>query len=183
MIEAPDKETFDKLLSWLDPDPNKAGEKYRRIQIRLIKIFGAKGCWVAEDLADQTINVVASKVDWLLENFNGDPALYFYGVGKNIHHEWLKRNTPPKIPISPPDSSEIEQLCGCLEECLRELPADDHRLVLQYHEGEKQERIRNRKQMALNLGISQNALRIKVCHIHARLRQLMDKRLDQLPDR
>ena len=181
MIDAPD-DNFDKLLRWLDPDRDKAAEKYEKIRTRLIRIFAAKGCWVAEDLADQTINVVASKVDWLLENYTGDPALYFYGVGKKVFLEWLKKHPLPDVPPRTPDNSEIERLCGCLERCLQDLSPEDRWLAVQYHEGEKQERIRNRKLLAQKLGISQNALRIKMCHIHARLGKLMTKRLDQLPE-
>lgn len=181
MTDTPDKDPFDKLLRWLDPDRGRAAEKYEKIRTRLIKILSAKGCWAAEDVADQTINVVASKIDWLLENFKGDPALYFYGVSKKVFHEWLKKSPPP-MPPPPPDNSEIERLCGCLEQCLQEMPPDDRKLILRYHERDKQQRIDNRKQLAEELGISQNALRIKVYHIHSRLRQLMQRRLGELPE-
>ena len=177
MNDGPTKESFAKLLRWLDPDWERAGERYEKIRTRLIKIFSAKGCWVAEDLADRTINVVAGKIDWLLENFTGDPALYFYAVGKKIFLEWLKKNPPPDIPPIRPENPEIERLSCCLDQCLGELSVADRTLVMQYHEGEKQERIRNRKRLAEELGISPNALRIKVCHIHSRLRQFMDRLL------
>jgi DNA-directed RNA polymerase specialized sigma24 family protein len=183
MTDALDNETFEKLLRWLDPDRNRAGEKYEKIRNRLIKILGARGCWDAEDLADQSINIVASKIDWLLENYIGDPALYFFGVAKNVFRDWVKKTPPPNLPpASPPDSTEIERLCGRLEQCLDELPSDHHVLVLRYYEGDKKERISNRKRLAQELGISQNALRIKVCHIVSRLRQLMEQCLKQLPE-
>ncbi|HKR13959.1 MAG TPA: hypothetical protein VJT15_17985 [Pyrinomonadaceae bacterium] len=174
MSHSPTKESFEKLLSWLDPDRDRAGEKYEKIRTRLIKIFSARGCWVAEDLADRTINVVAGKIDWLLANYQGDPALYFYAVGRNVFLEWRKKNPPPKIPPPHPDKSETEQLLCHLDQCLLELPDDDRDLVLKYHEGEKQVRINNRKRLAEERGISPNALRIKVCHIHSRLRKIME---------
>jgi len=182
MSDTPTKENFEKLLSWLNPDWERAGEKYEKIRRRLISLLSAKGCWIAEDLADQAINVVATKIDWLRENYTGDPALYFYGVAKKLFLEWRKKNPPPEVLLIPEDSSEIERLCGYLEQCLQEIPADDSKLVLAYHEGEKQERIRNRKRLAQELGISANALRIKVCHIHSRLRLVMERHLGQLPD-
>lgn len=182
MNDGPTKENFAKLLSWLDPDWDRAGERYEKIRNRLIKIFAAKGCWAAEDLADRTINVVASKMDGLLDNYQGDPALYFYAVGKKIFLEWRKKNLLPRMPPAPPDNSEIERLSGCLDQCLLELTGDDRKLVLRYHEGEKQERISNRKRLAEELEMSPNALRIKVCHIHSRLRQFMEQRLEQFPD-
>ena len=91
----PSPKSFEKLLNWLDSDRDKAGEKYERIRLRLIRIFTCRGCFEAEDLSDQTINVVASRIDWLIENFKGDPALYFYGVAKKIYQEQFKKKTSP----------------------------------------------------------------------------------------
>jgi hypothetical protein len=75
------KEAFDQLLRWLDSDRDKAASKYERIRLRLIRIFAARGCCDAEDLSDQTINVIVGKIDWLTENYEGEPALYFYAAG------------------------------------------------------------------------------------------------------
>ena len=57
------KEAFDSLLSWLDPDREWAGEKYEVIRARLIKVFAYRGCHTPEELADETINRVAKKID------------------------------------------------------------------------------------------------------------------------
>jgi DNA-directed RNA polymerase specialized sigma24 family protein len=177
----PTKETFEKLLAWLDPDRERAGEKYENIRLRLIRIFCSRGCYDAEDLADQTMNVVASRIDWLIENFTGNPALYFYGVAKKIYKEQLtkKKKPPPEPPR--PDNTVIERECGCLEECLKQqLPPGERQLVLRYHQKEKQEKIRLRKQIASELGITINALRIRVHHIHARLRPCIEQCLQHL---
>jgi DNA-directed RNA polymerase specialized sigma24 family protein len=176
----PSKETFEKLLRWLDPDRERAGEKYENVRLRLIRIFTCRGCGDVEDLADETINVVASKVDWLIENYHGEPALFFYGVAKNIYHEQYKKKPLPPLP-PPPDVTLAEQECGCLEECLKqELTVPDRQLVLRYHEKEKQEKIRLRKQIAIELGITVNALRIRVHNIHSRLRPCIEQCLQHL---
>jgi len=176
----PSKEAFEKLLRWLDSNRDKAGEKYEKIRHRLIRIFTCRGCGDVEDLADETINVVASKIDWLVENYKGDPALFFYGVAKNIYHEQFKKKPPPPLP-PPPDVTQVEQKCGCLEECLKqELTVPDQQLVLRYHEKERQERIDLRKQIAIELGITLNALRIRVHHLHARLKPCIEQCLQHL---
>jgi hypothetical protein len=176
----PSKEAFEKLLHWLDPDRDKAGEKYEIIRLRLMRIFSCRGCHDCDDLADQTINVVCSRMDWLIENFKGDPALFFYGVAKKVYLEYLKQKPPPVVP-PPPDRSQVESECECLEACLKEqLTIADRSLVLRYHEKEKQEKIRLRKQIAEELGISINALRIKVHHLHARLRPCIEQCLQHL---
>lgn len=175
----PSQQAFDKLLAWLDPDRETAGEKYNKIQSKLIGIFACFGC-DAEDLSDKTFNVVISKIDWLTENYVGNPALYFYGVAKRIYLEQLAKKPRPIIP--PPDncSEEEEQMHDCLEKSLDELSAADKKVVLQYHEGEKQEKINNRAKLARELGISRNALRIKVYRLHAGLRQRVQLRLNQV---
>jgi len=173
-------EAFEKLLRWLDPDREKAGEKHEKIRFRLIKIFVCRGCHEAEDLADQTINVVLSKIDWLVANYVGEPGLYFYAVAKKIHLEQLKKRRPfPNPPPPDPEPPELEQVCSYLDDCLDNLPSAERDMVLRYHEGDKQEKIQNRKKLAEELKISRNALRIKVCHIHSRLRECVERRLQE----
>jgi len=172
-------EAFEKLLRWLDPDREKAGEKHEKIRFRLIKIFVCRGCHEAEDLADQTINVVLSKIDWLVANYVGEPGLYFYAVAKKIHLEQLKKRPFPNLPPPDPEPPELEQVCSYLDDCLDNLPSAERDMVLRYHEGDKQEKIQNRKKLAEELKISRNALRIKVCHIHSRLRECVERRLQE----
>jgi DNA-directed RNA polymerase specialized sigma24 family protein len=177
MKRPPENEAFEKLLNWLDPDREKAGEKYHRLHLRLTRIFAAKGCCQGEDLADETFNVIARKIDWLIENYVGDPALYFFGVARKIYQ-------PPRpIPNPPPapDNTEIERRCSCLEECLDHVTsADEREVVLRYHQKDKGEKIRERKKLARELGISLNALRIRIWHIHARLRPCVQQCVDRL---
>jgi hypothetical protein len=173
------QENFDKLLLWLDSDRDTAGKKYETIRFRLIRIFSCRGCFDAEDLADRSLDVVTKKIDWLIENYEGNPALYFYAVAKKIYLESIKPKPLPNLLPPTPNPSELEQVCGYLDDCLRELLPADSDLVLRYHVGEKQEKIRNRKALADELKISLNALRIRVCHIHARLKDCITRRLRQ----
>ena len=173
----PTQEGWDRLLRWLDPDPDKAGEKYEKIRRRLIGIFSSRGCCDADDLADRTINVVISKIDWLEKNYVGDPALYFYAVAKKIYLENLKKKPPPKPPPPDPKPEEGEQINDLLDECLAALPPEERDLILRYHEFEKQEKIQNRMKLAAELQLSRNALRIKVCKIHFRVKRCIELRL------
>jgi len=173
----PTQEDLDRLLSWLDPDRDQAGERYEKIRRRLIGIFSSRGCYDADDLADKSINVVLSKIDWLLPNYVGDPAVYFYAVAKKIYLEDLKKKPPPNVPPPDPTPPDVDQLNDSLDECLDELSPADRDLILQYHQFEKQEKIQNRKRLAEELQLSRNALRIKVCHLHSRLKQCIELRL------
>ncbi|HEY0047746.1 MAG TPA: hypothetical protein VGB68_00565, partial [Pyrinomonadaceae bacterium] len=55
------QENFDVLLNWLDRNREIAGQKYEKIRRRLIRIFLGRGCFEAEELADETINRVTRK--------------------------------------------------------------------------------------------------------------------------
>lgn len=177
----PTPEAFEKLLRWLDPDRDKAGEKYEKIRRRLIAIFSSRGCCDTDDLADRTINVVLSKTEWLLANYVGDPAIYFYAVAKKIYLEDLKKKPPPVVPPPDPPPPEVEQLSDYLDDCLDQLPFGERDLILRYHQFEKREKIQNRKKLAAELQLSRNALRIKVCHIHSRVKGCIELRLRQQP--
>jgi hypothetical protein len=167
--EPPDKDAFDKLLLWLDPDREKAAKKYQTIQFRLIRIFSARGSSDPEDLVDESFNVAACKIDWLLKNYVGDPALYIHGIAKKVFLEPKSKPVPDPLPT--PDPVELEHRATCLDQCLDRLTtAEERRLVLLYHAKDKQEKIRIRRQLAQELGCTINALRIRVCHILARLR-------------
>ena len=177
----PTQEDFEKLLRWLDPDRDKAGEKYEKIRLRLIRVFSSRGCYEADDLFDKTVSVVTTKIDWLLENYVGDPALYFYAVGKKIFLEWLKRKFHPNPPPPEPEPPDVTRLADFLDDCLEELLPAEREMILQYHELEKGKKIKNRKRLADELKISRNALRIKVCHLHARLKKCLELRLRAEP--
>ncbi|HEY4423477.1 MAG TPA: hypothetical protein VGN10_04670 [Pyrinomonadaceae bacterium] len=177
----PTQDEFEKLLRWLDHDRDKAGERYEKIRYRLIGVFSSRGCCEPDALADKSINVVTLKIDWLLENYVGDPALYFYAVAKKIFLESIKPKPSANVPPPDPQPPEVEQLASHLDECLDELAQSDRDLVLRYHEFEKQEKIRNRKRLAEELKFSLNALRIKVCHIHSRLKKCIESRLREQP--
>jgi RNA polymerase sigma factor (sigma-70 family) len=163
------QEDWNKFLTWLHPDTDRAGQKYREIQRRLIKIFACRGCDCPEDLADETINRVISKVPKIAESYEGDQALYFYGVARYVLHEYLREKPNPQPPPPPDQTSTTEEEYKCLEQCLEKLPARNKELFLQYYGEEKRAKIEHRKRLAERLGIESNALRIRVCRIRTHL--------------
>jgi len=163
------QDAFDSLLVWLHPNREHAGQKYEDIRMRLIKIFTCRGCSEAEDLADETINRVASKLDQIAEGFVGDPARYFYGVANKIHLEYLRRKPAPELPVPSAEVNDFEEEFNCLERCMSQLTAENRTLVLEYYQDEKQAKINHRKRLAEHLGIALNALRIRAYRIRASL--------------
>lgn len=166
------QEVFDSLLVWLDPEREKAGEKYEAIRRRLITIFTCRGCPVAEDLADETINRVALKAQELSQNYVGEPALYFYGVANKVCLEYMRRKAAAYVP--PPAPEVDERKYECLERCMEELSPENRRLVLDYYREDKQAKIESRKALAEHLGIALNALRIRAHRIRLILQQCVE---------
>jgi DNA-directed RNA polymerase specialized sigma24 family protein len=165
-------EAFDGLLSWLNPDRELAGRKYEEIRRKLITILSCRGCTCSEDLTDETLNRVARKVPEIIDNYVGNPALYFYGVAHKVHLEWLRRNGRALVPPPAPDPpEETEQEHECLEQCMEQLTSKSRELVSQYHREEKKAKIDGRKELADRLGIGVNALRIRAHRIRAGLQE------------
>ncbi|HEX8922039.1 MAG TPA: hypothetical protein VF766_11215 [Pyrinomonadaceae bacterium] len=174
---------LDSLLAWLDPvDRDAAGAKYETIRTRLIKIFTCRGCSEAEDLADETINRVISKLAEVAEGYQGDPALFFYGVAKRVQQEYERKKFKPaaQLPAAAAGATdEVEREYECLEKCMQAIPQNQRELVLQYYQEDKRAKIDNRRQLAQKLGIAVNALRIRAHRIRSALHKCVETCLEQ----
>lgn len=181
--EPPTQEAFEKLLTWLDPDRERAGENYQRIQLRLMKIFACHGSVNPDELADKTIDRVITKIDWLLANYVGDPTLYFCGVARNVLKEDIRSRVPPPAPPKEENDydEEEQRKYDCLDKCMSELPASSQSLALAYYEEEGHSKIVRRKKLATELGITLQALRLRVFHLRVRLSKCMEDCLTQSP--
>lgn len=170
--------SFDELLDWLDPDRDKAGVKYERVRSKLITIFTNRGCTEAEDLADETINRVGKRVSEIRPGYVGDPMNYFYGVANKIHLEYCRKPRPPIVPepvASLDYSEEFEMEYECLLRCIQELSLQNRDLVVRYYQGEKRAKINCRKELAKQMGIALNALRIRAYRLRAELQRCVAK--------
>lgn len=169
------QDNFEQLLDWLDPCRDKAAEKYESIRARLIKIFYARGCFPAEELADETIDRVTKKSADLSMSYTGDPALFFYGVAKNLILEFRRKprfeELPRTISNAPDEETEDDEYSDCLDRCLGRLDQSQHELIITYYQGEKREKIIRRKTLQSRLGISGEALRVRVLRIRSGLQR------------
>lgn len=186
------QEDFDRLLYWLDADRDQAGKKYEEIRRRLIKLFTCRGCADAEELADETLNRVAGKVDRLAGNWDkGEQARYFCGVAQKVHLEYLRRIPAQReltesagqnyshSPHADYDDGGAEY--RCLDQCLDRLLPASRELVIRYYQSEKAEKIEQRKLFAAELGIAVNALRIRAHRIRLALQRCVKDCLEQQP--
>ncbi|HKQ04635.1 MAG TPA: hypothetical protein VJ464_05855 [Blastocatellia bacterium] len=177
------QDDFERFLAWLDPDRDEACEKYEKIYRRIMVICRANGIPKneVEELADDTIDRVVRKVPEIADSYKGNPAPYCYGVARNVIHEWFRRPrllVPPPPP--PPDvAKEKERYARCLEHCLEQLAPADRRRLLDYYAAEGRKKIELRRQLAAELGISENALRIRLSRLRATLKECIEACLKQ----
>ncbi|HKO41734.1 MAG TPA: hypothetical protein VJU84_00465 [Pyrinomonadaceae bacterium] len=171
------EEALNKLLHWLNPDRDLAGQLYNKVQLRLTRIFNAHGCGDPEKLADETFDRILSKIDWLNENYVGNPMHYLSAVARNIIKEDYRERTAARtLPQPEPVTSdeESDRRYECLDLCMAEFSQDGRRLLIAYFEGQGSEKIANRKKLAAELGVTLRALRLRVFHMKAQLRSCLE---------
>jgi DNA-directed RNA polymerase specialized sigma24 family protein len=169
------REAFDGLLAAMDPDRDRAGQIYQEIRDHLIRMFVWRGCSQPEEYADETINRIARKLA-AGEQFSDLPT-YFFGVGRMLLKEFHKeqereRRALQELPhaINPADdSAELELRTSCLEECLSKQPDSARETILAYYQGDKRDKIDNRKRLALRLNLSLNTLRMQALRLREKL--------------
>ena len=175
------QEAFDKLLLALGGDRDSGSQKYLEIRTNLTRFFEWRGCSFPEDHADETINRVAKKVAEGEEILN--PAGYAMGVARLLLLEIIKGRqreqsalnelgTASELYVEPDDG---EGRLTCLKQCLQSLSPDNRDLILQYYQGEKSEKIRNRKNLLEKLGVPVNTLRMRALRLRERLQGCVEE--------
>ncbi|MCW5962113.1 MAG: hypothetical protein KIS76_18280 [Pyrinomonadaceae bacterium] len=174
-LTAFNESNFLKLLEWLDPDRDAAGEKYEAIRSRLITIFRARGCEFPDENADDTIDRVIGKIETIAENYQGNPALYFYGVAKLVYREKARKRVDAELPSvlvhEEKDQSVLERNDRCLEKCLQKLDSEQREFILEYYKYEKQDKIDHRRKMMEKLGISPELIRLRAFRVRNTLQK------------
>jgi len=184
-------ESFEEILTWLNPDRETAGAMYVQLRHDLAKLFTYRGCTDPDGLADEVFNRVAKKVHAVRPTYEGDPRLYFRAVANNVVKENLKK-TKTRVSlegIDLPEQKVIETEEGtaeieeCLQSCLQKLSAENRQLILNYYAKEKQAKIDNRNELAQRLGISVETLRVKVYRIRVSLQDCIERCLKRKAER
>lgn len=183
---SPTAGAFRQFLSWLDEGTDSAGEKYLEMRRRLVAYFDRKNCVAPDDLADETLNRVARRLEEEGAILDTPPARYCYITAKFVFLEYLRGDKhsetsfaemPPQaidsvLSTPPPETGALagkEQVFGCLEECLAKLESVDRDLILGYYQGEQRTKIDGRRGLAASLNVTVNALSIRACRIRNKL--------------
>jgi DNA-directed RNA polymerase specialized sigma24 family protein len=165
------REAFSRLLARLNADPVLAGEEYEKLRARLIYFFERKGCRIPAELGDETINRVARKAE---EGFEIEDVLKFsHGVARLVlleywndpRRDWEQLDEQFSSPES--DREFVEHRLGCMKKCLQGLPPEERDLIVKNCILNK----KGKEDLAISLGLTINAFRLKVFRIRTKLNQ------------
>ncbi len=172
---------FDSFLLKLDPDRDAAGRKYELLREKLISYFDWRNCQFPEDHADEALGRVIGKLE--ADEELRDVTTYVFGVARMMLLEITRRMERERLALSQlpsahpfeTESSEIETKSECLRQCLAALPQKSRELITKYYEGDGPVKIVRRKELAANLGMKLNALRIRACRLREKLEVCMGR--------
>lgn len=167
---------FDQLLALLHTDREQAAGEYRRLHERLTRFFDWNGGDDPSALADQTLDRIQERIaksgeEGTIQNVTA----FALGVARLLLKEdarkrkraweagrlwhWLSQE---------PTSEEQERLDAALRYCLARLPAEQRRLIQSYYMyGES--KARSHEKLAIEFGITVNALRTRALRIRKEL--------------
>lgn len=190
--QRPSTPAFSRLFEWLDNGVDSEGKTYLEMRRRLVSYFGRRHRPTAEDLADETLDRIAATLQRDGAITITPPAKYCYAVARFVLLEDFRREhkqirldersstrhlmTASASSIEPAESIEIrEQRLECLERHLQELSPEQRALVIEYYRDAGRQRIEHRREIAKQLGVTMNALSIRVSRIRSGLEASVER--------
>jgi DNA-directed RNA polymerase specialized sigma24 family protein len=160
---------FERLLSMLDPDRERAGIAYESLRERISGLFGWWGSTRSDDLTDETLDRVARKLEEGTAIHPASIGAYVRGVARLVFYESTREplqqfDGQDFVTPEPADDSAALQ---CLDGCLSTFEPGERALLLRYYDGSQ--RSRERQRIAEELQISITALRIRMHRLRDRL--------------
>lgn len=181
------EEAFNKLLAAFSQDRDEAARQYEALRRRLIRFFEWRGVPSAEDRADKAFNRIAKRID---EGEQVDNVVaYAYRVAYLLYLEWLKEPELTAIDPETIDSLRTQQTFEdpeheprqlCFDRCLGALSNDNQKIILSYYQEERRAKIERRKNLADQLKITLDALRIRAHRIRKQLEECIASCLREL---
>jgi DNA-directed RNA polymerase specialized sigma24 family protein len=186
------------LLHWLDEGTNSGGQRYLEVRRRLELYFDRKNCVAPAELADETLNRVAKKLEESGEINDVAPLQYCFIVAKYVFLETLRaeKRSPfyPPLSGSNPNNPNGQstalleadtapekkaKISECLDRCLKDLSPADRELFVEYYQGNQKSKIERRAALATRLGLTASALSVRACRIRERLETCIDANLNK----
>ncbi|HUE44551.1 MAG TPA: hypothetical protein VMP12_13335 [Candidatus Sulfotelmatobacter sp.] len=184
----PTEKAFQQFLHWLDEGTDSDGQRYLEVRRRLELYFDRKNCVEPTELADETLNRIARKLQENGEISGVGPLQYCYIVAKFVFLEALRtdKRSPFYRPVTGTNPSNLsgqsvtlleadatseqkEKTADCLQRCLENLSSADRDLIVEYYRGLPRSAIERRAALAARLGLNASALSIRACRVRQRL--------------
>ncbi|HEV8659103.1 MAG TPA: hypothetical protein VGS96_10785 [Thermoanaerobaculia bacterium] len=173
-------EAFEKLLSALANERDAAAEQYERIRLKLLKYFEWRHCPDPVSLADEALDRVARRLDEGVRICSPELLPYVYGTARNVLFEFRKlqereARTAAHLRVfgllvrGDEERKETDRQLDCLDRCLNDLPEHARALLIRYYQRSGAPKVESRMELARELGIPMNALRIRIHRIKAEL--------------
>lgn len=175
---------FRRFLDWLDDGDASDGRRYLEMRDRLVFYFDRKNCLNPDELADETLNRVARRLDEEGEIHTETPAKYCYVVARFVFLEHLRGSGSKTISlneaittdksssfhvVADDEAEQREHLFACLDKCIKTLDPSRREMILKYYLGDQRAKLDNRSALAASLGITANALAIRACRTRNKL--------------
>jgi DNA-directed RNA polymerase specialized sigma24 family protein len=164
------------MLDVLGTDRDAAGTRYLEIRRNLVRLFEWRGCPTPDEYADETLNRCARKIGEGEEI--RDLATYCVGVARMLVREMSRDRFQQARPLEDvpeprvqPAELEIDpdRRVHCLRRCLGQLSPETRNLILHYYQGDKGDKIKNRKSLTELFGIPASTLRMRALRVRERL--------------
>lgn len=177
---------FHRFLEWLDEGVNSDGQNYLEMRQRLVAYFDRKNCLTPDELADETLNRVARRLEEEGTIESEAPAKYCYITARFVFMESLRGKNKASVPLDDvlrqPQANQLaesdlekeeketkEKMLVCLERCTGKLESVNRDIIISYYFGEERIKIENRRALAEKMGITMNALTIRAYRIRDKL--------------
>jgi DNA-directed RNA polymerase specialized sigma24 family protein len=168
-------EGFERLLLALGTDREAAGHRYLELHGQLSDYFSWQGSEFPDELADETLNRLARKLD------EGEaiqsPDRFAFGIARLVIREdrrshATRQNALRKVREMNAGSGREPSGIGDLWECLAALERESRTLITSYYTED------DREALARRYGLSLNALRNRAMRIREKLFLCFTRRRD-----
>jgi DNA-directed RNA polymerase specialized sigma24 family protein len=179
------QEGLDRLLLALGENRDEAALRYERLRARLVFFFARRQFVLAESLADEALDRLATRLS------TGErievPESYAYGIARLVAQEEGRRSMREaeanrhyaRNISSVLDTQEEGEIQQAMEACLSRHSEADRKLMMEYYIARGRALIDHRRQLAESLGMTPNAFRKRVFRLRRAIEGCVRARLSQ----
>lgn len=154
---------------------------YQDLRNALIRFFARKGGEDAANLADEVfcrlLQNLASRSD--VKNIQA----FAFGIAHNVLEEQRRHRGRERTVVADPQNGSDpfynETLSKDLDECLNTLSPKERSLIQAFYAAESGKKAAHRKRLAEEMGLTPNALHIRVSRIRRKLAECIEERQAQ----